>query len=104
VGDADMRAELVVTPTSWGTSLRWSCHYPPVPGQQPGDGYTPAEPIRYELVVVSQDGVRTVAGTWSWSGGTTTDLDGSSAVPLTEVDRIEITLDGQEEALATATL
>ena len=105
VGDADMRAELVVTPTTWGTSLEWSCHYPPRPGQKQPDGtYTPAEPVRYELVLVGQDGARTVAGTWSWSGGTTTGLDASSAVPLTEVDRIEITLDGQEEPLATATL
>jgi hypothetical protein len=104
VGDADMRAELIVTPTTWGTSLRWSCHYPPAPGQQPEGRYTPAEPIRYELVLVSRDGARTTAGTWSWSGGTTTDLDASSAVPLTDVDRIEITLDGQEEALASATL
>jgi hypothetical protein len=45
-----------------------------------------------------------VAGTWSWSGGTTPGLDASSSVPLTEVDRIEITLDGQEEPLARATL
>ncbi|MDR7384509.1 anti-sigma factor family protein [Promicromonospora iranensis] len=104
VGDADMRAELVVTPTTWGTSLRWSCHYPPAPGQQPDGRYTPTEPITYELVLVGRDGARTVAGTWTWSGGTTTGLDASSAVPLTEVDRIEITLDGQEEALAAATL
>jgi hypothetical protein len=104
VGDARMRAELVVTPTDWGTSLEWSCDYPPEPGKQADGDYTPPEPIRYELVLVSQDGARTVAGTWSWSGGTTTDLDASSAVPMTEVDRIEITLDGQEEALATATL
>lgn len=104
VGDARMRAELVVTPTDWGTSLEWSCDYPPEPGEQPGGDYTPPEPIKYELVLVGQDGARTVAGTWSWSGGTTTDLDASSAIPMTEVDRIEITLDGQEEALATATL
>jgi hypothetical protein len=105
VGDADMRAELVVTPTTWGTSLRWSCHYPPTPGQRPPDGtYAPAEPIRYELVLVGRDGARTVAGTWSWSGGATTGLDASSAVELTDVDRIEITLDGHEEALAAATL
>jgi len=104
VGDARMRADLVVTPTDWGTSLEWSCDYPPEPGQQADGDYTPPEPIRYELVLVGQDGARTVAGTWAWSGGTTTDLDASSAIPMTEVDRIEITLDGQEEALATATL
>ncbi|MCP2264274.1 anti-sigma factor family protein [Promicromonospora thailandica] len=105
VGDVDMRAELVVTPTTWGTSLRWSCHYPPAPGQEPPDrDYTPSEPITYDLVLVARDGARTVAGTWSWSGGATIGLDASSALPLTEVERVEITLDGQEEALASATL
>jgi hypothetical protein len=105
VGEADMRAEVVATPTDWGTKLEWSCHYPPVPGQQPPDGgYTPPEPIKYELVVVGRDGKRTVAATWTWSGGTTSGLDASSAVQLTDMDRIEITLDGHEEALASATL
>lgn len=104
VGDARMRADLVVTPTSWGTSLEWSCDYPPEPGEQPDPDYTPPEPIKYELVLVGQDGARTVAGTWSWSGGTATDLDASSSVPLTEVDRIEITVDGQEGPVAAATL
>lgn len=102
VGEAQMRAEVVATPTSWGTRLEWSCHYPPVPGQPAG--YVPQEPIKYELVVVGRDGERTVAGTWLWSGGPITDLDASSSVPLTDVDRIEITLDGQDEALAAATL
>lgn len=104
VGDARMRADLVVTPTDWGTSLEWSCDYPPEPGEQPGGDYTPPEPIKYELVLVGQDGARTVAGTWSWSGGTATDLGASSSVPLTEVNRIEITVDGQEDPVATATL
>ncbi|GGM16275.1 anti-sigma factor family protein [Promicromonospora citrea] len=105
VGEVDMRAELVVTPTTWGTSLRWSCHYPPEPGDRPPESvYVPSEPITYDLVLVSRDGARTVAGTWSWSGGATIGLDASSALPLREVERIEITLDGQDEALASATL
>ncbi|WP_036960417.1 hypothetical protein, partial [Promicromonospora kroppenstedtii] len=105
VDGADMRAEVVATPTTWGTKFRWSCHYPPDPGQQPPESaYVPQEPIRYELVLVGRDGARTVAATWSWSGGETTGLDASTAVSLTEMDRIEITLDGHEEALATATL
>ncbi|WP_454859024.1 anti-sigma factor family protein [Promicromonospora soli] len=105
VGEADMRAQLVATPTDYGTKLQWRCHYPPRPGQQgPDGGYVPPEPIKYELVLVDRDGARTVAATWTWSGGTSPGLDASSAVPLTEMDRIEITLDGQEEALATATL
>ncbi|MFI2489569.1 anti-sigma factor family protein [Promicromonospora kroppenstedtii] len=105
VDGADMRAEVVATPTTWGTKFRWSCHYPPDPGQQPPESaYVPQEPIRYELVLVGRDGARTVAATWSWSGGETTGLDASTAVSLTEMDRIEITLGGHEEALATATL
>lgn len=106
VGEADMRAEVVVTPTGWGTRFQWSCHYPPQPGgdRPPGEDYVPQEPVKYELVVVGRDGVRTVAATWAWSGGTVTGLDASSAVPLTEMDRLEITLGGQEEALAAATL
>ncbi|GAB3161107.1 zf-HC2 domain-containing protein [Myceligenerans halotolerans] len=106
VGKADMSAEVVVTPTGWGTRFQWSCHYPPRTGedQSSGENYVPQEPVNYELVVVGRDGERTVAATWSWSGGTVTGLDASSAVPLTEMDRLEITLDGQEEALAAATL
>ncbi|MFE7507626.1 anti-sigma factor family protein [Promicromonospora sp. NPDC057488] len=105
VAGADMRAEVVATPTTWGTKFRWSCHYPPDPGQQPPEGaYVPPEPIRYELVLVGRDGARTVAATWSWSGGETTGLDASTAVSLTDMDRIEITLGGHKEALATATL
>ncbi|MFJ3406477.1 anti-sigma factor family protein [Promicromonospora sp. NPDC090134] len=105
VAGADMRAEVVATPTAWGTKFRWSCHYPPAPGQPPPEAvYVPPEPIRYELVLVGRDGARTVAATWSWSGGQTTGLDASTAVSLTDMDRIEITLDGHEEALASATL
>ncbi|MBE1877378.1 anti-sigma factor family protein [Myceligenerans pegani] len=106
VGEADMRARVVVTPTDWGTKFQWSCHYPPRPGQDqaPGGYDAPQEPIEYELVLVGRDGARTVAATWTWSGGTTTGLDASSAVPVTDMDRIEITLGGQEEALAAATL
>ncbi|GAB4083860.1 anti-sigma-L factor RslA [Myceligenerans cantabricum] len=106
VGETDMRAQVVVTPTAWGTKLEWRCHYPPAPGQDdpPGGTYVPREPIRYELVLVGRDGGRTVAATWAWAGGTTTGLGASSAVSLTDLDRIEITLDGQQDALAAATL
>lgn len=106
VDGADMRAQVVATPTDYGTKLQWRCHYPPMPGQGRPDGgdYAPPEPVKYELVLVGRDGGRTVAATWTWSGGTSPGLDASSAVPLTDMDRIEITLDGQEEALASATL
>jgi hypothetical protein len=105
VEGANMRAEVIATPTDYGTKLEWRCHYPPPPGQpEPEGGYVPPEPIKYELVLVGRDGERTVAATWSWSGGTGSGMDASSAVPLTDMDRIEIRFDGQEEAVATATL
>ncbi|MFC8943542.1 hypothetical protein ACFT1B_36245, partial [Streptomyces griseoincarnatus] len=105
VDGADMRAQVIATPTDYGTKLQWRCHYPPMPGQQrPDGGYVPPEPIRYELVLVGRDGGRTVAATWTWSGGSSPGLDATAAVPLTDLDRIEIALDGHEEALAAATL
>ncbi|MEI7057326.1 zf-HC2 domain-containing protein [Nocardioides sp. CCNWLW239] len=105
VGSVDMWAQLVVTPTSWGTKLTWSCHYPPEPGQSPpGRSGYPVEPVTYDLVLVGRDGSRTVAGSWTWSGGQTLGLDASSAVPIADVDRVEITLDGDDTAVAAATL
>lgn len=105
VGSVDMWAQLVVTPTSWGTKLTWSCHYPPKPGKSPpGPSDYRDEPVTYDLVLVGRDGSRTVAGSWTWSGGETLGLDASSAVPIAEVERVEITLVGQETAVAAASL
>ena len=105
VGSVDMWAQLVVTPTSWGTKLKWSCHYPPKPGTSPpGPSDYPGEPVTYDLVLVGRDGARTVAGSWTWSGGETLGLDASSAVPIADVERVEITLDGDDTAVAAASL
>ncbi|OIJ28215.1 zf-HC2 domain-containing protein [Nocardioides luteus] len=105
VGSVDMWAQLVVTPTSWGTKLKWSCHYPPQPGQSPpASSEFQGEPVTYDLVLVGRDGARTVAGSWTWSGGETLGLDASSAVPIADVERVEITLDGEDTAVAAASL
>ena len=105
VGSVDMWAQLVVTPTSWGTKLDWSCHYPPKPGQStPAPSDFEGEPVTYDLVLVRRDGARTVAGSWTWSGGETLGLDASSAVPIADVERVEITLDGDDTAVAAASL
>lgn len=103
VGSVDMWAQLVVTPTSWGTKLKWSCHYPPEPGKSPPSDYQ-GEPVTYDLVLVGRDGARTVAGSWTWSGGETLGLDASSAVPIADVERVEITLVGEDTAVAAASL
>ncbi|MFI5622862.1 anti-sigma factor family protein [Nocardioides sp. NPDC051685] len=105
VGSIDMWAQLVVTPTSWGTKLTWSCHYPPRPGQSaPAQSDSPVQPVTYDLVLVGRDGDRTVAGSWTWSGGETLGLDASSAVPIGDVERVEITLVGDDTAVAAASL
>ncbi|MET8521838.1 zf-HC2 domain-containing protein [Nocardioides sp. NPDC004968] len=105
VGSVDMWAQLVVTPTSWGTKLKWSCHYPPEPGKSPpGPSDYQGEPVTYDLVLVGRDGARTVAGSWTWSGGETLGLDASSAVPIADVERVEITLVGEDTAVAAASL
>ncbi|GGR41691.1 hypothetical protein J2S40_001685 [Nocardioides luteus] len=105
VGSVDMWAQLVVTPTSWGTKLTWSCHYPPKPGQSPPSSADyQGEPVKYDLVLVGRDGSRTVAGSWTWAGGETLGLDASSAVPITDVERVEITLDDDGTAVAAASL
>ncbi|MGH3350063.1 MAG: anti-sigma factor family protein [Nocardioides sp.] len=103
VGSVDLWAQLVVTPTNWGTKLQWSCHYPPKPGQSP-PAQAPRGPVTYDLVLVGRDGSRTVAGSWTWSGGETLGLDASSAVPIDDVERVEITLVGEEKAIAAAAL
>lgn len=105
VGSVDMWAQLVFTPTSWGTKLNWSCHYPPKPGQSPpARSDYQGEPVTYDLVLVGRDGSRTVAGSWTWSGGETLGLDASSAVPIADVERVEITLVGEDTAVAAASL
>ncbi len=99
VGALDVRATLTATARAWGTQLEWSCSYPERPA---GPRYDGAAPIAYELVLVDSDGGRTVAATWTASGTESRGLSAASAVPLTDVERVEITVAGQ--ALAAAEL
>jgi anti-sigma factor RsiW len=99
VGAIDVQATLTATPKAWGTQLEWSCSYPERPA---GPTYGAPEPIAYELVLVDRDGGRTVAATWSASGTESRGLSAASAVPLTDVARVEIAVAG--EALAAAEL
>ncbi|MFB7796824.1 anti-sigma factor family protein [Isoptericola sp. NPDC056134] len=98
VGAVDVRASLTATPRAWGTSLEWSCTYPPRSG-----GYDPAAAPTYELVLVDHDGGRTVAATWTGSGTASTGLGAASSVPLDRIARVEIAHAGGG-TLAAATL
>lgn len=107
-GAADVTATLTATPKAWGTSLSWSCSYPAAPSTATGDRRydrgAAGDPPVYELVLVDRDGGRTVAATWTASGPTSAGLGAASALPLTDVARVEIGLAGSTDALAAATL
>ncbi|MFH6687954.1 hypothetical protein QVL82_03785, partial [Cellulosimicrobium funkei] len=94
VGGADVRAELTLTPASWGTRLDWSCSYPAGVWE---DGAT------YELVLVDDDGTRSVVATWSSTeAGSSSGLGASSAVPVDGIARLELGVVGVDGALAAA--
>ncbi len=99
-GETDIQASLVITPTTWGSRFDWTCDYPRVEegaGGQNGDG----ENIVYTLVVVDDEGRRSVAATWSWTEAeTSSGLGASSALPLERIDSVEIGLAGVDDPLA----
>jgi len=97
VGAVDVRASLSATPRPWGTSLEWSCTYPPRSG-----AYDSAGAPTYELVLVDDDGGRTVAATWTGSGTASTGLGAASSVPLDRIARVEIAHAGGETLAAAA--
>ena len=97
VGAVDVRASLTATAKPWGTSLEWSCTYPPRAGR-----YDPAAAAGYALVLVDRDGGRTVAATWTGSGTESTGLGASSSLPLDRIARVEITRAGGETLSAAA--
>jgi anti-sigma factor RsiW len=120
VGGTDVHAELTATSTAWGTRLDWRCRYPSPPsgygaagatgspgaaagGDADGAGRPVAEQT-YELVIVDSAGARTVVATWTAEGLEAEGLGASSAVPLDDVQRVEIAVGGREEPLAVATL
>jgi hypothetical protein len=106
VGGTDVHAELTATSTAWGTRLDWRCRYPtpPVPSSGRADGPGAADRTTYELVIVDSSGARTVVATWTAEGLEAEGLGASSAVPLDDVQRVEIAVGGREEPLAVATL
>ncbi|MFC8922914.1 anti-sigma factor family protein [Cellulosimicrobium sp. NPDC057127] len=94
VDDADVRAELVLTPVAWGTRLDWSCSYPADAGAAGGT---------YELVLVDERGSREVVATWSATkAGRSEGLGASSAVPLDGIARLELGVTGLDRPLAAA--
>jgi len=100
LGDSDVTADLMLTPSTWGTKMEWSCSYP----DYDGGGQGPAGGV-YELVLVEEDGTRTVAATWTGDGGDhASGLLASSAIGLEQITRIELGVEGVDVVLAAADL
>lgn len=94
VGGIDVTANLTLQEKNWGTRLDWSCEYPSPPGD-----YT----LVYELVLVEGDGTATVVATWASHSGQARGLGASSSIPADDIARVEIRLEGAQDALAAAT-
>ncbi|WP_159792766.1 zf-HC2 domain-containing protein [Puerhibacterium puerhi] len=109
VGGTDVHAELTATATAWGTRLDWRCRYPRPPaastyGTAGPSGAAGDGDRTYELVIVDGTGARTVVASWTAEGLEAEGLGASSAVPLDDVQRVEIAVGGRPEPLASATL
>lgn len=93
VGGVDVTADLTLQQKNWGTRLDWSCEYPAPPVDYP---------LVYELVLVEADGTATVVATWSSHSGEARGLGASSSIPADDIARVEIRLQGADDALAAA--
>lgn len=91
VDGSGVTADLTLAPARWGTRLDWTC------------AYEAAElPVGvYELVLVGDDGERSVVATWTSTGEReATGLGASSALPLDGIDRVELGVVGLDRPLA----
>ena len=102
VGGSNVTADLTLTPSSWGTRMEWSCSYPNGGGS---GGQAPAPSTVYELVLIGEDGSRTVVATWTGDGENhASGLLASSAVPMDDITRIELGVEDADLVLAAAEL
>lgn len=91
VGGSGVTADLTLVPAGWGTRLDWTC------------AYEAAElPVGvYELVLVGDDGARSVVATWTSTGERqASGLGASSALPLDGIARVELGVVGLDRPLA----
>lgn len=99
VDGSEVSADLMLTPSTWGTRMEWSCSY-----ASRGGGAGPSAGV-YTLVLIDDDGTRTVAATWSADGGEhASGLLASSAIGVDDISRIELGVEGVDVVLAAADL
>ena len=95
VGAAAVSADLTLQEKRWGTRIDWECRYPSDEGPY-------ATAPTYELVLVDDDGARTVVATWTGGSTGARGLGASSSIVTDTIRRVEIRVQGSDSALAAA--
>ena len=93
VGAAAVSADLTLQEKRWGTRIDWDCRYP---SEASLYGTAPT----YELVLVDDDGASTVVATWAGGAAGARGLGASSSIATDSIRRVEIRVQGADEALA----
>ncbi|WP_175347693.1 anti-sigma factor family protein [Cellulomonas humilata] len=95
VGTVAVSADLTLQEKGWGTRIDWECRYPADPGPYGSD-------VTYELVLVDEDGARTVVATWRARSTGARGLGASSSIPTGTIERVEIRVQGTDAPVAAA--
>jgi len=82
-----MSAELQITSRTWGTHFDWNCAYSKVAASWPAS-------TRYNLVLTDSSGKKYNIASWSPSGTIAKGLSATTALSVTQIKKVEVTLTG----------
>ena len=82
-----MSAALEISGKKWGTHFSWDCTYSKVAASWP-------ESTRYNLIITDSSGRKTIVASWSPSGGAAKGLSATTALPVSRIKMIEVTVTG----------
>ena len=82
-----MSAELRITSKTWGTHFEWNCAYSKVAAAWPAT-------TRYNLVLTDSSGKKYIVASWSPSGAIAKGLSATTALPETQIKKVEVILTG----------
>jgi len=82
-----MSAELRITSKKWGTHFDWDCTYSKNAASWPAA-------TRYNLVITDASGRKTTIASWSPSGGIAKGLSATTALPVSQIKMLEVTVTG----------
>ncbi len=82
-----MSASLRITSKKWGTHFDWDCTYSKVAASWPPS-------TRYNFVVTDSSGKKFTIASWSPSGGTANGLSATTALAVSQIKMLEVTVSG----------